>query len=80
MTYLMMFMQFFFPIFFVKAYIVGTHLNCIYKLIVDAIQIETHNISLIMSLYRSRQKVSENYGHILLDCELKGICAVIRRM
>ena len=31
-----------FLIFFIKAYVVGTHLNCIDK--VDAIQISTHNI------------------------------------
>ena len=32
-TYLMMIMRFFFPIFFIKAYAVSTHLNCIDKLI-----------------------------------------------
>ena len=30
-TYLMMIMRFFFLIFFIKAYVVGTHLNCIDK-------------------------------------------------
>ena len=38
-TYLMMIMRFFF-IFFIKADVVGTHLNCID---VDAIQMSTHN-------------------------------------
>ena len=30
-TYLMMIMRFFFLIFFIKAYVVGTHLNCMDK-------------------------------------------------
>ena len=36
---------FFFLIFFIKAYNVGTHLNCIDKSI-NAMQMGTHNISL----------------------------------
>ena len=34
----------YFPIFFIKAYVVGVHLNCIDKSV--AIQISTHNICL----------------------------------
>ena len=40
-------MQYYFLIFFIKTYIVGTHLNCLKK----AIQISSHNI---MFLQRSR--------------------------
>ena len=37
-----------FVYFFIKAYVVGTHLNCI----IDAIQMSTHNIC----LYKENQK------------------------
>ena len=65
----------FFLIFFIKAYVVGTHLNCIDK--VDAIQMSTHNICLY-------KEVGKKYAGcnlkttVWLDCALIGICAVIR--
>ena len=58
--------------FFIKAYAVGTHLNCIY----DAIQMDAHNICLY--------KVDKKYTCCnlktteLLDCAFIGINAVIR--
>ena len=63
----------FFVIFFIKAYVVGTHLNCID---VYAIQMGTHNICLY--------KVDKKYTGCnlknteLLDCVLIGICAAVR--
>ena len=66
---------FFRLIFFIKAYVVGTHLNCID--LVDAIQISTHNICLYKDVDKKytgcNLKTTE-----LLDCALIGICAVIR--
>ena len=65
----MMIMQFFFLIFFIKAYVVGTQ--------VDAIQMRTHNICLY-------KKVNKKYTGCNLkttefhECALIGVCAVIR--
>ena len=68
----MMIMRFSFLIFFMKAYIVGTHLNC-----VDAIQMSTHKVCLY-------KEVDEKYTGCnlkttkLLDCALIAVCVVIR--
>ena len=76
MTYLMVFMQFFFLIFFIKAYVVDTHLNCM-QVEVDAIQLGTHNICL-------HKEVDKKYTGCnlktmeLLDCAPIGVCVVIR--
>ena len=55
-TYLMMIMRFFL-IFFIKAYIVGTHLNCID----DAIQMSTHNICLYKEVDKKYTGCNLNY-------------------
>ena len=73
--YLAMYMQFFFSdFFFIKTYVVGTHLNYID---VDAIQMSTHNICLFKEVDKKytgcNLKTTE-----LLDCALIGVCAVIR--
>ena len=80
------FFFFFFLIFSIRAYVVGTHLNCIDKSVastcqlhrqVDAIQIGPHNICLY-------KEVNKKYtGCILktmelLDCAVIGVYAVIR--
>ena len=66
-------MFFIFVIFFIKAYVVGTHLNCIDL----SIQMSTHNICLYKEVdikYTGcNLKTME-----LLDCALIGVCAVIR--
>ena len=63
---------FFFLILFIKAYVVGTHLNCI-----DLIQMSTHNICLYKEVKKKytgcNLKTTE-----FLDCALIGVCAVIR--
>ena len=62
----------FYSDFLYKAYVVGTHLNCI-----DAIQMATHNICLYKEEDKnytgSKLKTTE-----LLDCALMGVCAVTR--
>ena len=66
-----MFMRVFFLIFFIKTYVVGTHLNCIDK------SMGTHNIC----LYKEVDKKYTGYNlktMELLDCALIGVCAVIR--
>ena len=70
----MMIMQFFFLIFFIKAYVVGTHLNCMTR--VDAIQMRTHNICLYKKVnkkYTGCNKTTDFH-----ECALIGLCAVIR--
>ena len=71
----MIIMRFFFLILFIKAYVAGTHLNCIDK--VDAIQMSTHNICLYKEVKKKytgcNLKTTE-----FLDCTLIGVCAVIR--
>ena len=55
----------------------GTHLNCIDKRQVDAIQMGTHNIR----LYKELDKKCTGCNLIstkLLDCALIGVYAVIR--
>ena len=74
-TYLMMIMRFSFLIFIIKAYVVGTHLNCIDK--VDAIQMSNHNICLFKEVDKNYSGCNLNTTK-LLDCVLIGICAVIR--
>ena len=64
-TYLMMFIRFFL-IFFIKAYVVSTQ--------VDAIQVGTTNICLCKIV----DKIALDLIWRLLDCELIGVCAVIR--
>ena len=63
-TYLMMTMPFFL-IFFIKAYVVGTHLNCI------------DNISLYKEVNK-RYTDCHLKTTKFLDCALIGVCAVIR--
>ena len=65
---------FFFLIFFIKAYDVGTHLNCINP--VNAIQMGIH----IICLYIVGKKYTGcNLKTMeLFDCVLIGLCAVIR--
>ena len=69
----MMLKRCFVLIFFIKAYVVGTHLNCI---LADAIQIGTHNICLYTEVDKKytgcNLKTTE-----LLDCALIGVCPVI---
>ena len=67
---------FFFQIFFIKAYVVGTHLNCLNKSLVNAIQMSTHNI------YFYKVDTKKDTGCNLkitefLDCALIGVYAVI---
>ena len=61
----------FFLVFFIKAYVMGTHLNCIDKLM------GTHNICLYKEVDKKytgcNLKTTE-----LFDCTLTGVCAVIR--
>ena len=70
-AYAMFFVRFVL-IFFIKAYVVGTH----YNLIVDAFQMGTHNICLYF-------EVDKNYTGCnlktmeLLDCTLIGVCVII---
>ena len=64
---------FFLLIFFLKTYVVGTHLNCSN----DAIQIGTHNICLYKEVDKKytgcNLKTTE-----LLDSVFIGVCVVIR--
>ena len=65
MTYLMVFMCYwygFFLVFFVKAYVVGTHLNCIDKS-------TTHNICLYKEVDKKYTGCNPETTE-LLDCEL----------
>ena len=60
---------FIFVIFFIKAYVVGTHLNCI--------DLSTHNICLYKEV--DIKYTGCNLKNMeLLDCALIGVCAVIR--
>ena len=65
----------FFLIFFIKAYVVGTHLNCINKSM-QFTEMGIHNICL-------PKEVDKKYTGCnlktmeLLDCTLIGVCAVI---
>ena len=72
----MIIMWVFFLILFIKAYVVGTHLNCI-DLQVNAIQMSTHNICLYKEVKKKytgcNLKTTE-----FLHCAIIGICAVIR--
>ena len=67
------FVLLFLLIFFIKAYVVGTHLNGF----VNAIQMGTHNLCF-------HKEVDKKYTGCnlktteLLDCVLIGVCAVIR--
>ena len=76
-TYLKMFLCFFYSDFLYKAYVVGTHLNCINKLMQFKWQMGTHNICLY-------KEVDKNYTGCnlrttaLLDLHFMGACAVIR--
>ena len=70
---------FFFLIFFIKTYYVGTNLNGIRHQQVDAIQMGTHNIC----LYKEENKKYTGCNlktTELLDsqCEFIGVCATIR--
>ena len=76
-TYQMMPMQcfcfFFFLIFFIKAYVVGTHLNCIDK---------SMQFKWVPTTYAFLKKNRKYTGcnlktTELLDCALIGVCAVI---
>ena len=65
------------PIFYIKAYIVGTHLNYLNKLI-KAYVVGTHLNCLD---YKELCKYYTDYNlkpTNLLDCVLIGVCAVIR--
>ena len=64
---------FFFLIFFIKTYIVGTHLNCI-----DAIQMGTHNICLYKEVDKKKYIGCKLKSTEFLACALTGACAVIR--
>ena len=88
MTYLMVltrcFVFFFFLIFFLKAYIVGTHLNCIdrsyagtHSNCIDTIQMGTHNICLYKEVDKTYSGCNLKTTE-LLDCALIGVCALIR--
>ena len=76
-TYAMLLLLLFFLIFLTKACVVGSHLNCIDKSKVDAIQMGIHNIFL-------SKEVGKKYTGcnlkttLLLGCALIGVCAVIR--
>ena len=65
--------MFFFLIFFIKAYVAGTHLNCINA----SIQIGIYNICLYKEVDKKytgcNLKTTE-----LLDCALIRVCVVIR--
>ena len=63
----MMIMRFFL-IFFIKAYVVGTHLNCID----DAIQMSTHNICLYKEVDKKYTGCNLNYGIAWL-CTYRGM-------
>ena len=51
-----------FVYFFIKAYVVGTHLNCI----IDAIQMSTHNIC----IYNENKKKLHNHHQISVYSDL----------
>ena len=72
-TYLMMIMRFFFLIFFIKAYVVGTHLHRR----VDEIQMSTHNIGLYKEVKKKHTGCNLRITEFL-NCTLIGVCAVIR--
>ena len=59
--------------FLYKAYVVGTHMNCID----NAIQTSTHNIGLYKEVKKMYTDCSLKTTE-LLDCTLIGVCAVIR--
>ena len=63
----------FFLIFFIKTYVVGTHLNCINK----SIQMGALNISLYKEVDKKYTGCNLKTAE-LLDCALIGVCAVIR--
>ena len=74
--YMMMFMRFFFLlIFFIKAYVVGTHLNCINK---------SMQFKWVPTTYALNKEIDKKYTSCnlktteLLNCGLIGVCAVIR--
>ena len=73
----MMIMRFFL-IFFIKAYVVDTHLNCIDKSMqFNAIQMSTHNICLFKEV-KKKYTGCNRKTMAFLDCALIGVCAVIR--
>ena len=65
----------FFLIFFTKAYVVGTYLNCIDKLM---------QFKWVPTTYAAYEEVDKKYTGCnlktmeLLDCALIGVCVVIR--
>ena len=61
-----------FLIFFIKAYVVGTHLNCI-----DLCQMSTHNICLYKEVKKKYTGCNLKTTEFLV-CALIGVCAVIR--
>ena len=63
----------FFLIFFMKTYVVGTHLSCIDK----SIQMGIHNICLYKEIDKKYTGCNLKTTK-LLDCMLIGLCAVIR--
>ena len=69
------FFLFFFSDFFIKAYVVGTHLNCIRQ--VDAIQMFSHNIHLYTEVDKKYTGCSLKTTE-LLDSVLIRVCVVIR--
>ena len=77
-TYLIMFMRFFFLIFFIKAYVVDTHLICVDK----SMQFKwVPTTYAFINLYKESDKKYTGCNlktSELLDCALIGVCAVIR--
>ena len=73
-VYLMMLMRYFFSdflyksIFFIKAYVVGTHLNCPNLLIVEAIQMSTNNICFYKEVDENTQAVIWTLRNFLTVC------------
>ena len=62
---------------FIKAYVMGTHLNCMDKLHVNTIPMGIH----IICLYKEIDKKYTGFklkAMERLDCALLGVCAVIR--
>ena len=70
-TYLMMFMPFF-QIFFIKTYVVGTHLNCIDK------SVQFKWVPITYAFIDKKYADCNLKTTELLDCVLIGVCAVIR--
>ena len=58
-----------FLIFFIKAYVVGTHLNCTD----NAIQMSTHNICLYKEVDKKYTGCNLNYGIAWL-CAFRSMC------